>query len=95
MPDEPAVGTKTALVVASALGVLYLLVVPPTRALRRRMRLRGAAAEPRRLILVTNEQFTERAAGLGLGRELGRDLGGVPAESDGDRVSLGRSPRSI
>jgi transglutaminase-like putative cysteine protease len=73
-PDEPGIGTRTALVVAVALGVLYLLVVPPIRALRRRMRLRGVAAEPRRLILVTYEQFTERAAGLGLGRDSGETL---------------------
>ena len=38
------------------------------------MRRRGAAAEPRRLILVTYEQFTERAAGLGLGRGPGETL---------------------
>ena len=38
------------------------------------MRLRGAAAEPRRLILETYEVFTERAAGLGLGRGPGETL---------------------
>ncbi len=48
--------------------------LPPARALRRRVRLRRAAAEPRRLILVTYEQFTERAAGLGLGRGAGETL---------------------
>ena len=73
-PDEPAIGARTALVIAFAVGMLYLLVVPPIRALRRRIRLRGAAAEPRRLILVTYEQFTERAAGLGLGRGSGETL---------------------
>jgi hypothetical protein len=51
-----------------------LLLVPPVRALRRRIRLRRVAAEPRRLILVTYEVFTERAAGLGLGRAPGETL---------------------
>jgi transglutaminase-like putative cysteine protease len=72
--NEPPISARKALVIAFALGALYLLVVPPARALRRRMRLRGAAAEPRRLILVTYEQFTERAAGLGLGRASGETL---------------------
>ena len=53
---------------------LVLLLVPPIRALRRRVRLRRAAAEPRRLILETYEVFTERAAGMGLGRGPGETL---------------------
>jgi transglutaminase-like putative cysteine protease len=65
---------RTALVIAAILGAAVLLLVPPARAFRRRMRLRGAAAEPRRLILVTFDQFTERAAGLGLGRGTGETL---------------------
>jgi hypothetical protein len=62
------------LVIAGVLAALFLLLVPPARALRRKVRLRGAATEPRRLILVTYDQFTERAAGLGLGRGPGETL---------------------
>jgi transglutaminase-like putative cysteine protease len=72
--DDPPIRARTALMIAAILGAIFLLVVPPARALRRRMRLRRAAAEPRRLILVTYEQFTERAAGLGLGRGPGETL---------------------
>jgi transglutaminase-like putative cysteine protease len=56
-----------------ALGaaVVGLLLLPPIRALRRRRRLRRAAREPRRLILVAYDVFTERAAMLGLGRAAG------------------------
>lgn len=72
--DEPPIRARTALVIAVVLGGLFLLVLPPARALRRRVRLRRAAAEPRRLILVTYELFIERAAGLGLGRGAGETL---------------------
>jgi transglutaminase-like putative cysteine protease len=71
--DAP-LGARTALLIAAILGAIFLLVVPPARTLRRRMRLRKAAAEPRQLILVTYEQFTERAAGLGLARGPGETL---------------------
>ena len=59
-----------------ALGaaIAGLLLVPPIRGLRRRRRLRKAAREPRRLILVTYDVFTERAAMLGLGRAPGETL---------------------
>jgi transglutaminase-like putative cysteine protease len=53
---------------------LVLLLVPPARAFRRRVRLRRAAAEPRRLILVAYDQFTERARGMGLGRGPGETI---------------------
>jgi transglutaminase-like putative cysteine protease len=66
--------TRTALVIGVVLAGIVLSLIPPARALRRRMRLRRAAGEPRRLILVTYEQFTERAAGLGLGRDRGETL---------------------
>ena len=62
------------LVGAAIVGILFLLVVPPIRALRRRARLRRAATDPRRLILVTYEQFVERATGLGLRRDPGQTL---------------------
>ena len=64
-----------ALLLGAIVAGLVLLLVPPVRALRRRVRLRRAADEPRRLILETYEVFTERAAGLGLGRRCGRDAG--------------------
>jgi hypothetical protein len=70
----PPIGARTALVVAAILGAAVLLLVPPARAFRRRMRLRRAAAEPRRLILEMYDQFTERAAGVGLGRGPGETL---------------------
>ena len=66
--------TQTVLLVGAVLAGIILLLVPPTRAFRRRMRLRRVAAEPRRLILVTYEQFSERAAGVGLGRDPGETL---------------------
>ncbi len=72
--NDPPISARTALLIAAIVGAIILLVVPPARALRRAMRRRGAATEPRRLILVTYEQFTERAAGLGLGRGPGETL---------------------
>ncbi len=72
--NDPPIGAGTALAIAATLGAVFLLVVPPARALRRAMRRRRAASEPRRLILVTYEQFTERAGGLGLGRGPGETL---------------------
>ncbi len=72
--NDPPIGARTALMIAAIIGAVILVVVPPARALRRAMRRRGAASEPRRLILVTYEQFTERAAGLGLGRGPGETL---------------------
>jgi transglutaminase-like putative cysteine protease len=72
--DDPLIGPRAALLIAAIVGAVFLLVVPPARALRRAMRRRVAAGEPRRMILVTYEQFTERAAGLGLGRGAGETL---------------------
>lgn len=65
---------RIALLVGLVLVAVAFLLAPPARALRRRVRLRRAAAEPRRLILVTYQQFTERVAGLGLGRGAGETL---------------------
>jgi transglutaminase-like putative cysteine protease len=73
-PAEDEGLARIALLVAVVLGGVAFLLAPPARALRRRVRLRRAAAEPRRLILVTYQQFTERAAGLGLGRGAGETL---------------------
>jgi transglutaminase-like putative cysteine protease len=72
--EAPLISARMAILLA-AIGVgLVVSLVPPLRALRRRARLRRAAAEPRRLILATYEVFTERAAGLGLGRAPGETL---------------------
>jgi hypothetical protein len=57
-----------------AIGIVLLLLVPPIRGLGRRRRLRRAAREPRRLILVAYDVFTERAAMLGFGRSPGETL---------------------
>jgi transglutaminase-like putative cysteine protease len=73
-PDDPLSTARIALLAAGTLAVLVLLLLPPWRALRRRLRIRRAAAEPRRSILVTYDVFTERAAGLGLGRRHGETL---------------------
>jgi hypothetical protein len=72
--DRPFISARMALLIGAIAVGLVLLLVPPVRALRRRMRLRRAAAEPRRLILATYEVFTERAAGMGLGRGPGETL---------------------
>ena len=63
-----------ALLLGAIVVGLVLLFVPPVRALRRRIRLRRAGDEPRRLILATYEVFTERASGIGLGRDPGETL---------------------
>jgi transglutaminase-like putative cysteine protease len=73
-PAEDGGIARIATLVGVVLAGIGFLLVPPARALRRRVRLRRAAAEPRRLILVTYEQFIERAAGLGLGRGAGETL---------------------
>jgi transglutaminase-like putative cysteine protease len=72
--EGPFLSARATLLLAALAAGLLLLLVPPVRALRRRVRLRRAAAEPRRLILATYEVFTERAAGLGLGRGHGETL---------------------
>ena len=72
--DEPIVSAPRVLLAAVIVGALFLLLVPPIRALRRKARLRKVANEPRRLILITYEQFVERATGLGLGRAPGQTL---------------------
>jgi transglutaminase superfamily protein/uncharacterized protein DUF4129 len=59
---------------AIAVGLAVLLLVPLVRWGGRRVRLRRAGAEPRRLILVTYEQFVERVAGVGLARAPGETL---------------------
>jgi hypothetical protein len=72
--DASPVSARMALLLGTVVVGLVLLLVPPGRALRRRVRLRRAGDEPRRLILATYEVFTERAAGVGLGRDPGETL---------------------
>jgi hypothetical protein len=73
--DDPSpISARMALLLGALVVGLALLLVPPVRALRRRIRLRRAGEEPRRLILATYEVFTERAAGIGLDREPGETL---------------------
>jgi transglutaminase-like putative cysteine protease len=72
--DASPISARMALLLGAIVVGLVLLLVPPVRALRRRIRLRRAGAEPRRLILATYEVFTERAAGVGLGRGPGETL---------------------
>ncbi len=74
VPDVGGISARLLLVLGLITAAIVLLLIPPSRALRRRVELRGAAAEPRTMILVTYEQFTERAAGLGLGRGPGETL---------------------
>ena len=73
-PEDPLSTARIALLGGAIVVVLALLLVPPWRALRRRLRMRRAAAEPRRSILVTYDVFTERAGALGLGRRHGETL---------------------
>jgi transglutaminase-like putative cysteine protease len=72
--DRPFISARMAFLLGAIAVGLILLLVPPVRALRRRVRLRRAAAKPRKLILVTYEVFTERVAGMGLGRRPGETL---------------------
>ena len=72
--DRPFISPRMALLLGAIVAGLVLLLVPPVRGLRRRMRLRRAASEPRRSIVETYEVFTDRAAGLGLKREPGETL---------------------
>ncbi len=56
------------------LAALYLVLTPPWRILRRRSRLRKAGREPRGLVLVAYDVFTERAADLGYPRDGGETV---------------------
>jgi hypothetical protein len=56
---------------ASAIAGLVVVGVPLARRLRWRRKLAHAARDPRGLILASYRVFSERAAGLGLGREPG------------------------
>ncbi len=63
--------------VLGALGVLaglLLVLVPPVRAVRRRIRLRRAGSEPRARILAIYEFFDARASAMGWARRAGETL---------------------
>jgi hypothetical protein len=57
-----------------ALMLLFVVAVPPLRALRRRRRLRRAGDDPRERILVAYDVFAERAADLGFPRGSGETI---------------------
>jgi len=65
---------RAIVLVLLGLALLIAVLVPPIRAVRRRVRLRRAGQSPRRLILVTYDVFTERAADLGFPRGPGETL---------------------
>lgn len=68
--SRPITGRRI-LLAALGLVLLFLLLLPAFRAVRRQRRLRKASGEPRRLILATYDVFTERAAELGYARGTG------------------------
>ncbi len=75
--DTPAADRLPAslvIMVMAMAALLIALVIPPARALARRRRIRKAGHEPRALILVTYDVFTERAADLGHPRGPGETL---------------------
>jgi transglutaminase-like putative cysteine protease len=82
---------------ALLIGLLLVALIPPARALRRRLRLQRASGEARRKILVTYDVFTERAAELGLARHSGetpneyrRRLASSASRSNGELEALTR-----
>nr|MBA3691365.1 hypothetical protein [Actinomycetota bacterium] len=60
--------------VLGGLALLALLLIPPVRAARRRLRLRRAGSDPRRRILAIYDDFDGRAAEMGWARGLGETL---------------------
>jgi transglutaminase-like putative cysteine protease len=72
LPREPeGISARVALLIAATLAGIGFLLIPVARSVRRRIALGRAAGEPRRSILVTYGQFTDRAAGVGLPRARG------------------------
>ena len=57
-----------------AVALLAGLLIPPVRAVARRLRMHRAGHEPRAVILANYDVFTERAADLGLPRTPGETL---------------------
>jgi transglutaminase-like putative cysteine protease len=73
-PEPFRVPTGLVLGVLGGLSLLVVLLIPPVRAARRRLRLRRAGSEPRRRILAIYEVFDARAAEMGWARRLGETL---------------------
>jgi hypothetical protein len=78
-PGQTAAGrgslsARKVLLAGLLLGLLAFGFVPPVRRSRRRIRLRRAAGDHRRLILTTYDVFTQRAAELGCPRGPGETL---------------------
>jgi transglutaminase-like putative cysteine protease len=72
LPQEPeGISPRMVLLIVAILAGIGFLLMPVARTVRRRVALGRVAGEPRRSILVTYGQFTERAAGIGLGRARG------------------------
>ena len=74
-PQDPWHRARPFVALGILLGLLAFALVPPIRALRRRVRLGRAAADPTRLVLTSYDVFTERAAELGLARGRGETVG--------------------
>ena len=89
---RPITGRRL-LLAALGLIVLFLLLMPVFRTVRRRRRLRRASGEPRRLILATYDVFTERAAELGYARGAGETPEEYRAPRAGVRSVARRRPR--
>jgi hypothetical protein len=73
-PEPFRVPMGLVLGVLGGLSLLVVLLIPPVRAARRRLRLRRAGSEPRRRILAIYEVFDARAAEMGWARRLGETL---------------------
>jgi transglutaminase-like putative cysteine protease len=73
-PEPFHVPTGLALALLGGLAALVVVLIPPVRAARRRLRLRRAGPEPRRRILAIYDAFDARAAEMGWARRLGETL---------------------
>jgi transglutaminase-like putative cysteine protease len=90
------ISAKRLLLIAGALTLLGLLLLPLARTVRRRRRLAHASGRPRELILATYDVFAERAAELGFARSEGETIeeyrrrvsaSGLLRDGDLDRLS--------
>jgi transglutaminase-like putative cysteine protease len=77
-PEPFRVSTGLVLALLGGLAALAVLLIPPVRAGRRRLRVRRAGSEPRRRILAIYDVFDARAAEMGWARRLGETLQEYP-----------------